>query len=280
MGGGALTKILHFIVCLSLWVPSVHAQENGQNSEVPFKLAHDFLIVVPGRIGNLKGLRFILDTGCTHSTVDRRLARELVVRLSPKRVFEFAKLVQMESGVFSEVEFGSTHLTDVPLLVTDLSHVSEFADNADAIIGSDLLSLGNFSIDYDSKRVVFSPPQQAVHAGSFKTVGMTLTLQVQGHPIDVLVDTGVEGIVLFEDRIQNRIPQMRIIGDTVVGGTRGKWAILPDAHLGPKDLNLKVLLVKGPPSDVAFGVDGYMGIAPLKAHRIDFNLTMATLSWR
>src|SRR5215467_11341389 len=106
MGGGALTKILHFIVCLSLWVPSVHAQENGQNSEVPFKLAHDFLIVVPGRIGNLRGLRFILDTGCTHSTVDRRLARELVVRLSHKRVFEFAKIVPMESGVFSEVEFG------------------------------------------------------------------------------------------------------------------------------------------------------------------------------
>src|SRR5262249_21373407 len=50
---------------------------------VPFKLYHDYIIVVRGSIGPLQGLNLLLDTGANPAAVERRLARKL--RLVPER---------------------------------------------------------------------------------------------------------------------------------------------------------------------------------------------------
>ena len=286
----ALKSILWCLVCLlSFPALPVQALEGGPRaigtSEVPFKLVHDFLVVIPGRIGDLSGLKFILDTGSTHSTVNRKLARKLGVPLHRKQVFDFARFVQIESAVFSEVELGPIQLTNVSMLVGDLAHVSDFADDADALIGSDLLSLNNFAIDYDARKVFFDPVERPVSSTSPHPVGMIVELQLQDRPVDVLVDTGVEGIVLFEDRLRSRIPQLRIEGETDAINVRGRsWArqaILPmKIRLGTRAIDARVLVVKGPPANVLPGVDGYLGTASLKATRIDFNFKTGTLSWK
>lgn len=274
------------VVCLLSFLTSgVQAQAPDRGaSAVPFKLAHDFLIVIPGRIGDLSGLKFILDTGSTHSTVNRKLARTLGCQLHHKQVFDFDRFVQIETAVYSEVEFGPIQLTNVSMLVSDLSRVSEFAIDADALIGSDLLSLNNFSIDYDSKKVFFGPRQGPTQSASPHPVGMILELQVEGYSLNVLVDTGVEGIVLFEDRLRTRLRQFGIaegVKEVNVGGRLGaKQISLPEVRLGPTALNPKVLLVKGPPGDVLPGIAGYLGTMSLKARRIDFDFATGTLSWR
>ena len=126
---------------------------------IPFKLIHDFLIVFQGRIGSHDGLNFVLDTGATHSTVNRKLTQKMRIPLRPTQVFDFDRSVRMDSGVFPDVQFGPVHITDVSLLVGDLARLSDFANDADAIIGSDLLSLSNFSIDYEAQKLFFSPVQ-------------------------------------------------------------------------------------------------------------------------
>jgi len=252
-------------------------------SEVPFTLIHDFLIVVQGSIGNLTGLKFILDTGTTNSMVDRRLARRLGVQLHRNQVFDFARFIPIESGVFARIEFGPIQLTNLSMFVADLSRISEFATDADALIGSDLLTLNNFSIDYDANKVLFSPRERPALSANLHPVSLIVELQVQGQPVDLLVDTGIEGIVMVENRLRDRLPRLRMSEERTegsLGGIRAKWATLQEAHLGPIALDPRVLLVKGPPGNFMQGIYGFFGIASLKAHCVDFNFRNGRLSWR
>jgi hypothetical protein len=192
----------------------------------------------------------------------------------------------MESGVFPDVEFGPVHVTDVPMLVADFARVSDFANGVDAIIGSDLLSLSNFSIDYDAQKLFFAAVQTSatsVKPHPHPTV-MILELRVQDCPVDLVVDTGVEGVVLFEDRLRSRIPQLRTEGNaggfTIGRDSRAKQAVLPQVRLGARTTDLKVLLMKGPHGDVLPGIDGYWGTASIKARRINFNFATNRLSWQ
>ena len=45
-------------------------------TELPFKISHGFLIVVEGQVG-FQQAQMILDTGTSHTIVDRRVAQKL-----------------------------------------------------------------------------------------------------------------------------------------------------------------------------------------------------------
>jgi len=47
---------------------------SSTNLTMPFELVAGFLVVVDGQIGDLNGLKFILDTGATYSLIDRKVA--------------------------------------------------------------------------------------------------------------------------------------------------------------------------------------------------------------
>ena len=250
-------------------------QRRSRVGEVPFELVNGFLIVFEGRIGSLTGLKFMLDTGATQSIVNRKIARKMRIPLHRKQIFDFDKFVDADWGIFPDVNFGPIQLGDVSMLVGDLARFSDFAKEVDGIIGWDLLSLNSFTIDYDTKTVFFNPLKQPASLPKPNPVGMILQLQVQDHPVDVLVDTGIQGVVLFEDRLLSQIPNLYIEnetkGATIRGWLRTKQATLPRVRLGTTSVNPRVLLVKGPPSYVLPDVDGYLGPSTLKPHRIDFN---------
>lgn len=96
----------------------------------------------------------------------------------------------MELGVSPDVQFGPTLVTDVSMLVADLAHLSDFANDFDAIIGSDLLSLRNFSIDYGAQKLFFGPLRLGISLVKPHPVVMILELKVQDCPVDFLVDIG------------------------------------------------------------------------------------------
>ncbi len=112
---------------------------------------------------------------------------------------------------------------------------------------------------------------------------MILELKVQDCTVDLLVDTGVEGVLLFGDRLRRRIPNLRTEGkmnEVMVGRQlRAKQTVLPGVSLRPRNLDLRVLLIKGPASGVLPGIDGYWGTSLFKARRIDFNFALNKLRW-
>jgi predicted aspartyl protease len=255
------------------------------SAEIPFRLYNGFLIVVEGRIGNLNGLKFILDTGTSTSILDRRIADRLSLPRHPNHVVNYDKTVGVDSATIPEVHFGPVQATDKNMLIADLGKFSDFARDVDAVIGVDLLQLNNITFDYNTRRVTFSPIDhmiQDAHMGP-TPLSFTVEVQVQGHRVCLILDTGLNGVLLYEDRIRAHVPELRVeagVKNVTFGGRmNAKLATLPDMQLGPKAMDGRVLLMKVPPTAKIDDIDGYIGISAFNTTRITFNFDSKTIRW-
>lgn len=285
-----LGMVIFLAFCLFLQTACARAQQfDNADTTVPteltFKLSGGFLIVVKGRIGTLNKLKFILDTGVSRSVVDRKTADKFRLVRHTNQVFDFDRVNRAESATFPEVQLGPIRLTNISMLIANLADFSSLANDADALIGSDILSLTSFTIDYDQKKAKFSSlPNPESAAISSDVALLTVDLLVQNQHLRLLVDTGFPYIVLFEDRLRKRMPQLRLehVADEFHANSRypAKKAILPRINLGATETDLGVLLMEGPPNDVLnSSIDGLLGIAALKARRIHFDYITNRLAW-
>jgi hypothetical protein len=281
------------VACLFVKVLLIVSSSCGQEKatasseirlSVPFQLTSGFLITIKGRIGPLDDLQFILDTGVITSVVDRRVADQLHIPRHVDQVFSFQKYVKVERAEFPEVRCGPVIVKDASMFVADLSKISEFSGHADVIIGMDLLSLSKkLRIDYDSRMVVFVDPDAGIVVSPRRPQGLTTLLVVQGRPMRLLIDTGLEGILLYENRLRARVPDLRLEGRTKnarVGWMTARTTTLRGVELNNPDSSVEVLLADGPIQDVMPGVDGYLGVASLKARLVEFDLENHVLRWR
>lgn len=254
-------------------------------SQVPFKLYAGYVIVLEGRIGNVGRLKFVLDTGVTHSVIDRKLASKIAGARRFGKVVSFDKSVPAEWVEVSEVQFGPVEVAPFSMMVSDLRYFQSFATKVDAVIGLDLLRFSSFSIDYDARKVFFGLIDTTGGVPmSSDPICLSVQLLVGDSKLQLLVDSGAPALVLYEDKILNRLPQLRIEGEldgvSMGGFVHAKKAVLADARLGTADLNGTVFLVRPPSGNVLSGIDGYLGTAALKARRIDFNFETKTLAWK
>lgn len=254
-------------------------------SEPPFKLYAGYLIVVEGRIGDVGKLRFVLDTGVTHSVIDRKLVSKIAVARRSGNIVNFDKTVQAEWVEVPEVQFGPIEVARFPMMVGDLRYFQSFATDVEAVIGLDLLRLSSFSIDYDARKVFFGPIDTTGGVPmSSGPICLSVQVLVGDSKLHLSLDSGAQALVLYEDKVLDRVPQLRIEGEldgvSLGGLVHSKKAVLPRVRLGTTDLSGTVFLVKAPSGNVLSGIDGYLGIAALKAHRIDFNFETNTLTWK
>jgi predicted aspartyl protease len=281
------------VAAMLLFPSAIRAQQNlamadaAKPQAIPIHWEGGFLIEVEGGIGPLEGLKFILDTGTTHSVIDRKIANRLSAVRRPGKVFNFDGFVSVDWAEFPDVRFGPIEVRNVSMLVTELAKSSDLIGNADAIIGLDLLNtVAKLDICYDSKMVVLTPRDANAQGGpEGKQPGyIAVQAMVQGHPIRLLLDTGMEGIVLYEDRIQKRVPHLRLTEERKgahMGRLQGKTARLPDFRLDGHELDAKAFLMNGPREDLLPGIiDGYLGAGPLKAKRIEIDFEGKTMRWQ
>jgi hypothetical protein len=99
----------------------------------------------------------------------------------------------------------------------------------------------------------------------------------------LIVDTGLTGIILYEERLRKHVPGLRTTGhlaDPVMGGrVQAKQANIPDVLLGKTNRDVTVLLLASPAPEMLPGIDGIIGVDTLHAHHIDFDFAGRTLSW-
>ena len=259
--------------------------ENASGSALPFRLSSGYLIQVEGRIGDQTHLKFILDTGATISMVDQRIAQKLKLDAHTAKSFNFDRDFKWDTATISEVQFGPIHAANVVVLVGDLARYSEFARKADAIIGMDLLNLSNVTIDFGASNLIFdlTAPKAYLAGGDPMTKCLIVELQVQGRPVHVIVDTGLQGILLYEERMRKSVPGLRTAGSiksaTMGGRMQVKQATLPDVVFGNRNRELSVLFLPSPAADMLPGIDGIVGITALQARRVHFNFSKKTLLW-
>src|ERR1700756_6052368 len=101
---GSLVICFLYVACAS----SSIAQSGPSviRGEVPFKLFGGYLVAVEGRIGDHNKLKFVLDTGVTHSVIGRKLAERLSgPRSQSGKVLSLDKQIRAKWVEVPEIEF-------------------------------------------------------------------------------------------------------------------------------------------------------------------------------
>lgn len=253
------------------------------DSAIPFDLVSNFEIVVQGQVGELTGLKFILDTGSSYSVIDRKLADKVGLRRQPGSVFNFDRSLPIEWADVSDLRIGSLRVAGIRMMVTRLAELSEFAEHADGILGMDVLGRTQaVCIDYEEKKIFFKLDEGRARASS-GTKGFVVPLTIQGISMRFLVDTGSEYMLLYKDRLHSALPNLRTSGkpiDAAIGRLQVEEVYLPGVQIAHSPGLTPVLLIEGPESSGVAGVDGYLGTAALHARRLELDFVAQTLRWQ
>jgi predicted aspartyl protease len=168
-------------------------------------------------------------------------------------------------------------------MVVKLAEYSEFGENVDGIIGLDLLTRSKkFNIDYERKILSFQ--LREVENGDRPLPGcLKIPVVVQGLTMHLAVDSGLQGILLYKDRLRKQLPKLRIEGkplNVVIGRSQATQVRLPGVRFEGAEVVTTVILIDGPGEDAMPGVEGYLGPSSLHAKRIEFDFVAKALRWQ
>jgi hypothetical protein len=273
-----------------LLVTALTSQASAQDLRGPcpdlvmsFDLVSDFVIVVQGQIGELDGLRFILDTGSTHSAIDRRVADRMGLHCRPGKVFNFNRNLAIEWADVPVVRIGPIRFAGVDMMVARLADISELAENADGIIGLDMLSRAKkITIDYERRRIFFEL-DEGHGSGPSAMKALVIPVVIQGLSMRLFVDTGLRYVLLYKDRLRSALPHLRTEGEPrggVIGHLRATQVNLPGVQIFGPEAVIPVFLIEGPGKTDLGGVDGIWGPASLHTKRLELDFAAKIVRWQ
>ena len=280
-----------FVVgCLVLYGQAIQAQQllntvpANLSDTIPFQMSSGFLILVEGRIGPLVRLTFVLDTGTSTTVVDAKIADKLSLPRDNVKanVLRFGRNTQLERANLPEIGLGPLSARNFPVTVGDLKQISDVAEGVDAIVGLDLLRTSQkLKIDYGERLVTFKP-SIAGGLGRSQVNAFTVQMSVQGRSICLILDTGLQGLVLYSDRLHKHVPNLKFSGKfshAHEGWLMGETATLPGIRLGTEDLKASVLLIHEASDPLPADIDGYFGPRGLGAQMIELDFESNKLLW-
>ncbi len=254
-------------------------------NEVPFKLYRGYIIVVRGSMGGLRDLNFLVDTGAVPSVVDLRIARKLHLRGQPGHVDVPTKTLTTERVIVPDVVLGSSYLRELRAIVQDLSFAEEaLGIRVDAMIGFDLLGQSAFTIDYESKRLIFGPIDPSLRTVSYSP-GLPyalVILQVQQERLSILVDTGASNLVLFQSGVRNCRQAINTFGQETWTSMGGEMPVakahLLSAYLGGVSWGQRVAYIPDNSTNQPSGLAGLLGTVAL-GKRVAFDPVRKVVAW-
>jgi len=254
--------------------------------EVPFKLYRGYVIVVKGSIAGLDKLNFLIDTGAVPSVVDRRIAQKLKLSGNGQSLSVFSQSVQAQGVVLPDLALGPIRAERLPVLVRDLAFIEEgMGIHVDAMIGLDVLARSSFSINYQSRKMVFGAVEPSEYSVAFEPrPGYVLVqFEVQGQPLRLVVDTGAKDLILFQSRVQGRLASVRTAGAKTSANMGGESQLqevrLPAARLGTTDLGNQKAYLLATSAQAVPDFDGLLGVTALGVKRLAFHFEHQTISW-
>jgi predicted aspartyl protease len=277
-------KVLLWLELAGLTALTAWAQGPGPTS-IPIKLKDGYVVVAKGSIGSLDNLTFIVDTGTSRTLMDSRIAKQLQLTGVAHKLTAFDHEIEVRLVELPELRLGAIHAQSPTVIVMDLSGVAQrFGLHADAVVGMDILRLGSFAIDYDSRRIWFSDTEPMPSALPLEQNQPYLIVKARldDLPVTLMIDTGCEDVVLFANRFPKGLKKgyfqisqaLTVAGEAPMTQIRsGKLGVgtLP-AHM------VRFQIIATGSNDM--GYDGIVGVRALQASRIQFNFDQMTVSWR
>ena len=242
--------------------------------KVPFSLVNGHLITVQGSIHG-RVVRLMIDTGSSHTIVNKRAVKKL--RLKPRRqtvrVTAWGSTRTTQTVVLRDLRMG-------PIQATLLCPTMELSSSGvDAIIGLDLLSQRDFTIDYETKTVQFEarlPFESAVEFEA-RTGSLIIPMRIEGTDIRLMLDTGAPTIVLYGNRTRGLVMVEPSLRQAV--GSRFRNVRFGSVRLGPmKWRDVDAMVLKTLVTEES-GYDGMFGFHSLEIKRLHFDFGNNTLSW-
>ena len=281
-------------VCLALlgmaWsvvLPGVVSARNGR-STLRFKLYGGYTIVVRGSAGRLRNLHFIVDTGAVPSVVDQRIADKLGLVGDAEPLSVFNSTLQVQRVMLPSVILGPIQTGPLPALVEDLSPFSKaLGISVDCMIGLDVLSRTDFTLDYVSKHIIFGQvePSDYPRAVPIEMNADYVTVQasIQDKPVCLMVDTGTMDLILFGSRVRDRALGMRLLSQKSVTNLGGRVELvraeLPEASLGPVSLRRRHVSIMEVSKSAPPNLDGLLGVRFLGVTRLGFDFEHEVMTW-
>jgi len=270
-------------------VPSSEPRHEASpgHHEILFQKYRDYLIVVQGSLGDIQRLNFIIDTGTDRTVMDSRVAQKLHMVGVVGRLAVHDHVVEVQQAILPSVQIGALRAEFLPVLIRDLAFFQKgLGIRIDAVIGLDVLSLSNFSIDYTTKRIVFGTVPVSGSSAPFQSTPpwLTVPMEVNGVSLHLLLDTAASGILLFQSRIRDRLPQLISLGErkssNMGGDFRLQRVLLATTNFGETDFGRQNAFVVEDQEDRSREFDGLLGPSALGLKQIAFDFQRRTFSWK
>jgi hypothetical protein len=205
---------LFVIAVLFCAVPASFADAPGP-AVVPFHFIRGFAVIVPVTVNGRGPYDFMLDTGCTITTVDRELGQELA--LVPREQGTVVTLTQHTPALLAfarSVVVGPVSEQNVEVMIRDLSGLRRIAPTTRGVLGQNALNHADFLLDYRHKLMEFDTDGAFAHSlgghhiplrretvgGDPQYANLAVHAKVNDHgarAMDLLLDSGAASLVLF-----------------------------------------------------------------------------------
>jgi hypothetical protein len=260
--------------------------EQHLRSKIDFELYRDYLIVVHGSVGPLKGLNFLFDTGASPSVLDPRIAAKLHLTTAPTDIAILEGTVQGQTAIAPSIQLGSLQTRNLPVqnfpvLIRDLS----FLQNAlplriDGIVGLDVLGQSTFVIDYASREIRFGASSSIpdLIPGSIPDSipfhmqqGLAIVDATINHtPVHLLLDTGAPSLILFKDMPDPTSGSKAVLqrASKTIGSFDRKHVQSINLKLGETEFGHEAAFVVLSPKDAGHNFDGLISPAALGITRV------------
>ncbi len=187
----------------------------------------------------------------------------------PTRMVNLDHVLTQELVEVPNFELGPIRIARLPMLLHDLAYLRETGPGVDGVIGLDVLRLRSFSIEMGRRRITFGSSRTLRSSARMKLDDAYLAVEVQmlNRPVRLLLDTGVRTILLYRDRLGNRLPELRveqqIRGASLGGAASLEVVTLPRVQLNGTNLERRAVLLQNSPAGFLPRVDGYLSLTSL-----------------
>jgi hypothetical protein len=135
--------------------PAADVALNG--ATVRFHLHRDYLIIVQVTLNGVGPLDFLVDTGCSTTTIDPELDRQLKApEIGGATVALLAEVRRNRKVLLNEIRVGPAAAVAFPVLVDKLSEETALVPSVRGILGEDFLKAFDLLIDYDRSLLSFN----------------------------------------------------------------------------------------------------------------------------
>ena len=287
---------LRFAVTLTILIGSVtRLAADSCGGDVTFKLYGDYTIVAQGSVPGLsRPLNLIIDTGAVPTVLDTRSARRLRLKGRAEKLSIFNQTLDTYRVTLPGLSLGPIRTGAISVLVEDLASFGrQMGARIDGMIGLDVLSTCDFTIDYDTALISFgttsdgwnldSEPDEFTAPFELAPGYAVVRLNVRGQPIRLMVDTGAKSLVLFAPRVSSLLQGLRPLMERRIGNLGGNVALteigLSEAYLGSMPLRDKRAALMEGDAPPTVELDGLLGVRWLGARRFGFDFARRTIHW-